>query len=113
MKYRAEVVLLIEAPDLPGANQVAAVAREIIEGAAEAGSFVNPPIGVSVGDVAEVAENRLPTPAEQMARYEIAKTEYDRAHTLWDQSGRTGNPPPRPVRPHTPGWPAPKPSSES
>jgi hypothetical protein len=48
--------------------------------------------------------NRLPTREEQMAEYERRKADYDRAYAFWSQNGRVGDPPPRPVKPHTPGF---------
>jgi len=48
--------------------------------------------------------NELPTRDEQYAAYRIARTEWDRALAHWWDCGRVGNPPPMPVRPHTPGF---------
>jgi hypothetical protein len=36
--------------------------------------------------------------------YENAKHAFDEAFAVWKKNGKQGPPPPRPVRPHTPGW---------
>lgn len=49
-------------------------------------------------------DNRHPTWDEQYAAYREAKAAFDVAYAFWRDNGKVGNPPPRPVRPHTPGW---------
>lgn len=51
-----------------------------------------------------MSQQPLPTRAEQIAEYEQRKAEYDRAYTLWQQNGRLGPRPLRPVKPHIPGF---------
>jgi len=45
----------------------------------------------------------LPTEAEQWAEYKRVKAIYDGQYAAWVNGGKKGNPPPHPVRPHTPG----------
>jgi hypothetical protein len=47
---------------------------------------------------------KYPTWDEQHETYRQAKAEFDAAYARWRDNGKVGNPPPRPVRPHTPGW---------
>lgn len=45
----------------------------------------------------------LPGAEEQWERYEAQLSEYFAAREAWIAGGRVGDPPPHPVRPHTPG----------
>lgn len=48
-------------------------------------------------------QHTVPTREEQMAEYRRRKAAYDEAKAAWMAGGCVGDPPPHPVRPHTPG----------
>jgi hypothetical protein len=48
--------------------------------------------------------DRLPTEAEILAVYRDAKARFDLAYRAWIDGGKQGDPPPRPVPPHIPGF---------
>lgn len=51
---------------------------------------------------------KLPTPAEQQARYQQQLAEHRHDMQVWLDGGKRGPMPPHPVAPHTPGWPIPE-----
>jgi len=53
------------------------------------------------------APENLPTAAEQEERFQREWSDYLLAMDRWRQRGSVGPRPPRPVAPHTPGWPCP------
>ncbi len=48
--------------------------------------------------------SELPSPEQRQADYNAAKVRFERDHRAWEDGGRQGPRPARPIPPHTPGW---------